>query len=42
MSTNRGMDKEAVEYMYNQISLSLNEEWNNAIGSHLDGPRSSY
>ena len=33
------MDKEDVVQIYNGILLSRKEEWNNAIGSNMEGPR---
>ena len=33
------MDKEDVVYINNVILLSHKKEWNNAIGSNMDGPR---
>ena len=39
MSTDRWMDKEDVEYIYNVILLSHKKEWNNVICSNMDGPK---
>ena len=39
MSTDRGMDKEDVVHIYNEILLSHKKEWNNTICSNMDGPR---
>ena len=39
MSINRGMDKEAVVYVYNVILLSNKIEENCAICRDVDGPR---
>ena len=39
MSTDRGMDKEDVVYIYNGILPSHKKEWDNAICSNMDGPR---
>ena len=39
MSIDRGMDKEYVVHIYNEILLSHKEEWNNIICSNVDGPR---
>ena len=36
------MYKEDVRYIYNGILLSHKKEWNNAIGSNMDGPRDYY
>ena len=33
------MDKQHVVCMYNGLQLSHKKEWNNAIGSNMDGPR---
>ena len=38
-TSNRGMDKEDVVYIYNGILLSHKNKQNNAICSHMDGPR---
>ena len=39
MSIDRGMDKEDVVYIYNEIILSHKKEQNNAICSDTGGPR---
>ena len=39
MSTNRGMDKEAVVHVYNEILLSHETEQACAIWRDVDGPR---
>ena len=39
MSINRGMDKEDVANIYNEILLSHKKEQNNAIFNKMDGPR---
>ena len=39
MFIDRGMDKEDVVHIYNGILLSHKKEWNNVIGSNMDGPR---
>ena len=39
MSINRGMDKEDVVHIYNEILLSHKKERNNALCSNMDGPR---
>ena len=39
MSIDRGMDKEDMVHIYNEILLSHEKELNNAICSYLDGPR---
>ena len=39
MSTDRGMDKEDMVYIYNGILLSHRIEQNYAICSNMDGPR---
>ena len=39
MSINRGINKEDVVRIYNEILLSHKKEQNNAICSHMDGPR---
>ena len=38
MSINRGMDREDVIQIYNEILLSYKKECNCAIGRHMDGP----
>ena len=39
MSINRGMDKEDVVHIYNELLLSHKKGWNTAICSNLDGFR---
>ena len=39
MSIDRGMDKEGVVHMYNELLLSYKRELNSAIYSNKDGPR---
>ena len=39
MFIDRGLDKEDVVHIYKGILLSHIKEWNNAICSHIDGPR---
>ena len=39
MSIDRWMDKEDTVGVYNEILLSHQKEWNNAICSNMDGPR---
>ena len=40
MPIDREMDKEDVVYIYNGISHShTKKEWNNAVYSHMGGPR---
>jgi len=36
MSTDRGMDKEDVIYLYPRMLLSHKKEWNNAMYSNMD------
>ena len=38
MSINRWMHKEDVVHIYNGILLGHLKQWNNAIGSNMDGP----
>ena len=42
MSINRGMDKEDVVHMYNEILLSHEKEQNNAMCSNMDGLRDDH
>ena len=42
MSIDRGMDKEDVVPIYNEISPSHKKEQNNAICSNMDGTRDSH
>ena len=39
MPSDTWMDKEDVVYIYYEILLNHKKEWNNAICSHMDGPR---
>ena len=40
MSTDRGMNKEKMWYLYTMEYYSaIKKEWNNAICSNMDGPR---
>ena len=39
MFTDRWMDKQDAEHIWNGITLSHKKEWNNAICSKMDGPR---
>ena len=41
MSIDRRMDKDMVR-IYNGTLLGHKKDWNNAIGSNMDGPRQSY
>ena len=42
MTTDRGMDKEDVAYLYNGMLLSQKKEWNDDICSNTDTPGDYY
>ena len=42
VTINGGMDKEDVVHIYNDISLSHNKEWKNAICSNIEGLRDDH
>ena len=39
MSIDRGMNKEDVVHIYNEILLTYKKEWNNTIYSNIDEPK---
>ena len=42
MSINGWMDKEGVVYIYNEVLLSNQKEWNLVICNYVDGTRGYY